>query len=157
MPEYLKYNINNQYDRIAIKLLVREIISETIVEGLIKTYPLDSVAKFLDGLGYVEDVDYSCDHDDNSFVIRHVVDDNTYSKYNSIVNKLQNTYGWIHGTTQTMYTHNKIKPDSKYLSNKTDFTKKENIGNTYILYFEPKFDIDYNIVNNDRDIVKISI
>jgi len=143
MKTYSNLNPNNYFDGETIRNMIRDIINETIVEGLVKTYPLNVIDKFLVSNGYVDDVDYSCDYIKNNFIIRYVVDENTKQKYYSIVNKLQNLYGWVHGSTQTLST--KLKHNNKLLSNKTDFMNSDNYGNVFILYFEPKFDIETDL------------
>lgn len=139
MKKYSNLNPNNYFDNNAIREMIRDVINKTIVEGLIKTYPLNVIDKFLVDNGYVDNVDYSCDNIENNFIIRYIVDENTKQKYYSIVNKLQNLYGWIHGSTQKLSSE--LKPNNKLLNNKTDFLDVDNYGNVFILYFEPKFDI----------------
>lgn len=65
MTEYSNLNPNRFFDRGIIRRMVAEEINKLVIEGLVKTYSLESVSKYLESLGYVDDVDYYCESHNN--------------------------------------------------------------------------------------------
>lgn len=125
---------------------IKEIIkNEVISEGLIKTYSKEIVYNYLNSIGLMFNEDCSLveREDQYSIVLLTKKGNNIKKDYFEILNELQNLYGWIHGSTDLV-----TKFGTRLLKNRKEFLVDKNSNNQYILYFEPKFDIIYNPINN---------
>jgi hypothetical protein len=129
-------------NRVDIKEIIK---NEVISEGLVKTYSKETVYDYLNSIGLIFNEDYSLveREDQYSMVLLTKKGNNIKKDYFEILNKLQNLYGWIHGSTDLV-----TKFGTRLLKNRKEFLVDNNINNQYLLYFEPKFDMGYNPINN---------